>query len=217
MEIRKTHTSPRHPQGNGQTERFNKTLVQMIRSYIKEDQQDWDQHLYCLAAAYRSSIHETTGFTPNFLMLGREIRLPGELVAEPTPETIPESYATYLDTLREKMNQAHESVRKHLKAAIEKQQDRYDYRLLHLRYKPGDLVWYRNDQMTEGVCLKLQPTYIGPCLILENYSDLDHLIQKKESGRLSVVHHNRLKPYEGETIPRWILKRRKQMKYRDGH
>ena len=52
MEIRKTRTSPRNPQGNGQTERFNKTLIQMIRAYIKEDQREWDLHLDCLAAAY---------------------------------------------------------------------------------------------------------------------------------------------------------------------
>ena len=58
MEIRKTRTSPRRPEGNGQTERANRTLLQMIRAYIKKDQSDWDLHLGCLAAAYRSSVHD---------------------------------------------------------------------------------------------------------------------------------------------------------------
>ena len=70
LEIWKTRTSQGNPCCNGQTERFNRTLVDMIKSYLKGRQRDWDRKLGCLAAAYRSSQHESTGFTPNYWCLG---------------------------------------------------------------------------------------------------------------------------------------------------
>ena len=149
--------------------------------------------------------------------MAREVRLPGELWTEPTQTTIPESHAEYIDNVRMKLSQAHEIVRKRLQTASEKQQDYYDSKLLHYRYKSGDIVWYRDEQKTEGVCSKLQPTYVGPCIVKENYSDLDYLIQKKKDGRSSVVHHNRLKPYEGIDVPKWIERVRIQLRKRDGH
>ena len=92
LEIRKSRTTPRHPQSNGQTERLNRTIFQMIKAFLKGEQCNWNQHLECLAAAYRAAKHEKTGFTPNFLMLGREVRLPGEL-------SIPQTPAVYVNDL----------------------------------------------------------------------------------------------------------------------
>lgn len=200
LEIHKTRTTPRHPQGNGQTERFNRTLIQMIKAYIKDDQREWDQHLGCLAAAYRSSPHEVTGFTPNFLMLGKEIRLPGEL-DPPEPESY--IYADYVENLRCKLSKAHAVARQHLATYARKQKDHYDIRKHPNRYQPGDLVWYRNDQHKEGVCHKLQSAYFGPYVVLRNYSDLDYLIHKGKQGRQAVVHHDHLKPYAGTSKPKW--------------
>lgn len=45
LQIRKTRSSPKHPQGNGQVERFNRTLISMIKAYLKGQQTDWDLYL----------------------------------------------------------------------------------------------------------------------------------------------------------------------------
>ena len=123
LEIRKSRTTPRHPQSNGQTERFNRTMVQMIKAFLKGEKRNWDQHLECLAAAYRAAKHETTGFTPNFLMLGREVRLPGEIFVPQPEESNP---AVYVDDMRQYMAKAHEIVRKRMELAMLKQADLYD-------------------------------------------------------------------------------------------
>ena len=80
LEVHKTHTSPGNPWCNGQAERFNQTLLKMIKAYLRGEQWDWDKHLGCLAAAYQSSVHESTGLTPNLMMLGRETHLPAEVM-----------------------------------------------------------------------------------------------------------------------------------------
>ena len=99
LEVRKLRTSPGHPQCNGQTERFNRTLLAMIKSYLKE-QGEWDLHLGCLAAAYRSSVHASTGLTPNLIMLGREVRIPVELLVNTSGQEEVASYGEYVSMLR---------------------------------------------------------------------------------------------------------------------
>ena len=74
LEIKKTRTSIRNPKGNGQTGRFSRTLLSMIKKYLKGEQENWDLNLGCLASAYRATPQEATGLTPNLLMLGREVR-----------------------------------------------------------------------------------------------------------------------------------------------
>ena len=103
LEIQKTRTTPGHPHYNGQVEQFNRTLVG-IKSYLKGQQYNWDQHLGCLAAAYWATSHESTGMTPNLLMFGREVRMPIKVMLgvskNPNWEEI-SSYGDYFDTLRE--------------------------------------------------------------------------------------------------------------------
>ena len=78
LEIKKSRTSVRSPKGNGQTERFNKTLFQMIRAYLTGEQNERELNLGCLAAAYRSKPNESSKMTPN-LLTGKQVRLPAEV------------------------------------------------------------------------------------------------------------------------------------------
>ena len=55
LEIRKTRTSPRNPRCNAQAERFNRSLLCMIKAYLQGEQENWDLNLGCLAAAYRAT------------------------------------------------------------------------------------------------------------------------------------------------------------------
>ena len=202
LEIRKTRTTPRRPQCNGQTERFNCTMTQMIKAYIKGEQRDWDVHLAYLCAGYRASKHEATGFTPNFLMLGREVRLPGDVTIT-DPDGTPTGCVEYVDKLRERLHTAHQIARQQLKTRTEKQKERYDSHSHAHKYKTGDLVWYKNEVKHEGISPKLQANYVGPYLVLRNYSNMDYLIQKTKQKQPIVIHHDKLKPYEGTTKLKW--------------
>ena len=53
--------SPQHPTCNGMVERFNKTLIPLIRSFIKVKHNTWDRNLRCLAAAYRATAIRVRG------------------------------------------------------------------------------------------------------------------------------------------------------------
>ena len=129
LDVRKTRTSPRNPKCNGLTERFNRTLLRMIKAYLQGEQSNWDLHLGCLAAAYRATAQESTGLTPNLLMLGREVRLPGEICwGSKCNEGNVTSYGDYVTQLRERIQHAHSIARKHLGKAATHQKKNYDAR-----------------------------------------------------------------------------------------
>ena len=79
LQIRKTRTTPYHPQCNGMVERFNRTLLDMLSTSVGNHQADWHQHIRKLCLAYNSSIHSSTGFTP-FIFY---VRMPGEATNRP--------------------------------------------------------------------------------------------------------------------------------------
>jgi len=81
--IQKTRTTPFHPRSDGQTERMNRKILQMLRASVQDNPADWPAKIPAILSAYRMSIHKTTGVTPNFAMFGREVIMPTTLIAKP--------------------------------------------------------------------------------------------------------------------------------------
>ena len=69
--IERTRTTAYHPQGNGQVERFNRTVEAMLAKMVGDHHSDWDKHLQKALFAHRTSLHESTGYSPYFVNFGR--------------------------------------------------------------------------------------------------------------------------------------------------
>ena len=210
LEIKKTRTSAKNPRCNGVCEKINATIIKMIKAYLCREQEEWDLNLGCIAGAYRATPNETTKLSPNLLTMGRETRLPAELIygSLTTKGANVTSYGEYVDNMRAKMQYAHEVARKHIGKSANRSKEIYDVKLMVNSYSEGDAVWCLLENRKVGVSHKLEPVYDGPFMVKRKLSDIDFVLQMDKQGKEKVVHHNKLKPYEGSNTPRWIGKAR---------
>ncbi|CAF4637085.1 unnamed protein product, partial [Didymodactylos carnosus] len=87
MGIRHRTTALYHPQSN-LSERVNRTLKPMLAIFAEHDKESWDIRLPQLALAIRAAINESTGHSPAFLMYGRELKLPLDLMYGPEADVL---------------------------------------------------------------------------------------------------------------------------------
>ncbi|KII61295.1 Retrovirus-related Pol polyprotein [Thelohanellus kitauei] len=72
--IKKLRTTPYHPMCNGMVERTNRTLKEMLRSYVSEYQDDWYKYLDLCLMGLRTSVNSSTKFSPSLIVFGREMK-----------------------------------------------------------------------------------------------------------------------------------------------
>ena len=70
-----------HPQTNGLDERFNQTLQRALFKMVNKNKNQWDKFLDSVLFAYRTSRQASTKYSPFFLMFGRELKLPIDLIS----------------------------------------------------------------------------------------------------------------------------------------
>ena len=208
--IEKTRTTPFRPQSDGQSERNIKTLTRMIALHLEgQDQDHWDEMLPFLSMAYRSTPHETLGVTPNFMMFGREISMPVDVMLPPCLDDHITPHE-YVQKLKNKLTYAYELARKSLKKGAERQASLYNRRKFGENFDVGTPVWYTNKIRKKGVSPKLQPKWRGPFLIIKVYNDV--LVEVKLSMKKSiVVHTDLLKPCLSKNLPPWLKKEQRKL------
>ena len=210
LDIEKTRTTPLHPQSDGQVERFIKTLIEMLRGKIKEDQKDWDLQLPACMKAYRGAVYESTGAPPNLLMLRREVEVSLDVTTEASPDA-PPPQTDYAQAVQLRLATAHDLARQQLNKAAIRQKRNYDKRLAGKPFTVGDSVWIHNVRRKKGRNAKLDCPWEGPYLVISVLSDVVYRIQKSVKAKPKVIHADRLKPYLGPPLERWIPKRQTQL------
>ena len=137
--VDKIRTSPYQPSTIGNIERFHATMHALIAKWVSSNHRDWATKLPAAAFAYRSSVQESTGFTPFFLMHGREARIPVDLVyGEPQIEERDHDFVIWQ---QENLSEAFTLTRQHLAQAARRRKTRYDLRTRPQKFPVGSKVW----------------------------------------------------------------------------
>ena len=191
LKINKTRTTAYRPSANGQVERFNRTLMDAIRCFINSSPSDWDYYLPQLAGAIRSTVNRSTGFTPNMLMLGREVTQPVELVYPLPPKEKPELVDQYCATLRDSLERAHDTARDKLQSVVNLRKRDYDIKIKQHSFDVGDRVYILNFASKPGKGRKLQSPWKGPATIISKINP--YLYQVAYHRTTYVVNHDQLK------------------------
>ena len=209
LQITKTRTTAYRPRSNGQVERYNRTLLQMIRCLREQNISAWDDYLPQITSAMRAMVNRDTGFSPNMLMLGREVYRPVDLLYDiPRVNTKNETPPEFVKRLDCKIRTSHAVARKTLKCNLQRQKKTYDLRIFERMYNSGDLVYLLNNSMDAGLSRKLKPIYKGPYVVTEVLSPSLYRIEDRR--RNFVVHHDRLLLCDDRYIPFWIRRKRQE-------
>ena len=142
--VEHSRTTPYHPQGNGQVERFNRTLLGMLRTLPETQKSRWAEHLNHVVHAYNCTKHEATGYSPFFLLFGRHPRLPVDLMFGIEGQINHENHSQYVEKWRRAMTEAYELASKKSSEIGARAKQRYDRFVRSSVLLPGDRVLVRN-------------------------------------------------------------------------
>ena len=194
LQIHKTRTTAYHPHCNGLVERFNRTLLDMLSTVVKDHKMDWDQCIRRVCLAYNSSVHASTGYSPFYLMYGRQVNLPVDLMYGSTPHEAC-TLGDYAYTLRNNLIEAYVLARKKGITEYNRQKALYDVKVHGAPYQVGDWVWLHSPAVPRGQCRKLHHPWTGPFRVVECIGECDYKIKSKNGKMIRVVHFDRLKPF----------------------
>ena len=139
-----SRATPYHPQGNGLVERMNRSLLGMLRTLPESHKSSWKDHVQKLIHAYNCTVHESTGYSPFFLLFGRSPRLPIDAILDLKVETGAKSHAEYVIKWKSAMQEAYSLASKSATKSAMRGKRNYDKRMRSSALQVGDRVLVRN-------------------------------------------------------------------------
>jgi hypothetical protein len=193
-----TMSTAYHPQSDGQTERENRTLEEMLRSFTNWSQDDWDEHLPALELASNNAVQASTGYTPFFLNTGQEVRLPIDGAVEALRDSSNPEAAERVRLLHVALEQAKQEI---LKA--QKRQRKYaDQHRREVTFKAGDRVLLSTEHLRlagtgdQQRTPKLAEKFLGPFRVLRMAGPNACELELPPTLRIHpVINADRLKAY----------------------
>ena len=191
-----TMSTSYHPQTDGQTERANRTLEEILRAYVNFNQNDWDDHLATAELAVNNSVHASTGFTPFYLNYGQEVQLPFDrALGGLKPVSNPDADS--------RIKQLHADLRRaqtHIEQAKQRQSRYVDPHRRMVTFQVGDKVLLSTEHLRMVTpntrSPKLTYKYIGPFEIKRVVNDNSYELALPPNLQIHpTINISRLKAY----------------------
>lgn len=193
-----------HPQTDGQTERENRTISQVMRTVVDEQQDDWDRYLPLVEMALNSAVQASTGMSPYKMVYGREMVLPVDRKLETRVTT--ENPA--VEELGKRMEEIWKKATDEIEKAKKRQERNANGRRRKEEFRVGDKVMVSTEEMRLigtrelNKSVKFLPKYIGPFEVEQVKNRNAYKIRLPPSFRMEpVINITRLKRYvDGESM-----------------
>lgn len=184
-----------HPETDGQTERQNRTLEEMLRAYVSYLQDDWDCFLVPAEMAYNNTVQASSKQTPFFLNCGQHPRLALDVAVQPAVQSNNPTAAERISELHRRI----ELAKKELQRAQQRQAKYADESRREIQLAEGDRVLLSTENLQlkdRERTKKLLGKYIGPFIVRRIASKVAYELELPASMKIHPVFHvSKLKPY----------------------
>ena len=172
-------------------ERFNRTCL-MMSMFVNDRRDNWHELLPFVMHAYRTSVHESTGYSPFRLMMGQECSLPQdanteELRARREQDIAPHPFATWV---RDALEVAYDHVRHTLQCMASRRKRKYDTRAVNRKFPVGSWVLRYYPPAAQK---KLGSPWVGPQQVVRQATGHTVGIQKGLNTPIVFMHVDDLK------------------------
>ena len=193
--IKRSRTTPYHPMGNGHCERMNRTIINILKTLEQKYKNNWKNNIKKLTFAYNNTKHKTTGYSPHFLLFGRQGRLPTHNIFDLNknhPKDL--TYDKYVENWQQAMKDAYNIVSDNIQKPNNRNKTSYEKNVLGSELKVGDQTLVKNVS-ERGRTGKLKSFWEHKSYkVVSVHKDLPiYQIQPEEGGsKIRTVHRNLL-------------------------
>jgi hypothetical protein len=197
LQVTQAMSSAYHPETDGQTERVNRVMQEVLRHYVNPLQTDWDQWLPCVEFAINNSVHSGTKETPFFLNYGIHPSTP--LSMQTPAQRAARSRLPAAVKFTADMTAALDRAKRCLQAAQDRMKAQADRKRTDLQFSVGDQVWLdsKNIAVQHTGSRKLMPRRLGPFKVASRIGAVAYKLELPPTmKRLHPVFHvSLLTPY----------------------
>ena len=189
---------------NGQCERFNSTLCNMLGTLFEQDKLDWKAHLSSMTHAYNCTQHPSTTYSPYFLMFGRQPRPPIDFEMGLPIYVLGDSCSKtrYVQKLKQRLNFAYKKAKEMSQKQAQKYKTSYDKKIKGTQLRFNDIVLVKRVAWKgrHKIQNKWEPSEY---VVIEqpNLKVPVYKVKSLEDIKIRVLHRNMLLPLGIKFIP----------------
>uniref|UniRef100_A0A3B3IDF7 Gypsy retrotransposon integrase-like protein 1 n=1 Tax=Oryzias latipes TaxID=8090 RepID=A0A3B3IDF7_ORYLA len=193
---RKSRTTPYHPQGNGACERFNQTLLSLLGTLEAEQQRHWAGYLPGLVQAYNNTVHASTKYAPSFLMFGRHLRTPVDMLTGAVASLSTTTTTEWVSSHHQQLTYAYNKASTSLLQAASTNKKIYDKAAKDSPLLPGERVLVLDQRRREKGKLSDRWESEPQVVVAQPYPDrpVYRVRPEGKDGPERVLHCNNLRP-----------------------
>ena len=186
LNVKQGMSTSYHPRTDGQTERMNRTLEEVLRSFISPDQSNWDDLLPLVEFAINNSINVATGSTPFLMNYGQTPITPASMPIIQNNSGAQKFVANWESQVKKA---------KHLMKLAQARQSKYfNQKVTEQEFEPGTLVMLstinlKQKGQSQERTKKLGPKFVGPFKVLQRIGKVSYRLEIPEIWKIHNVFH----------------------------